>query len=327
MTISEWLRGLEDERERLPYDAAELHEAAAFAVRGVPRERLPLRLSKHRIEALNSCPRRALAEAANPPDASSELFLIGRLVERAARMHLWGRYPARDPDALRQALIEHSSARGEELPELDDMVWESISLRADRFARSWGSTNPDLDVHVGERLVVPLAVDAHGRAGVVLTGITDISIGTHVAAHPHQPRAVLELKSGRTPWNPLNESLWYQFMVSAADGFAPHRVGLWAAAPDTNHQFGDVVDSPVNAGSIATATRRVCEALIVVGGIAAGEKPEERPSVLCRRCPDRQVCPSAHVGMAQVRVDADDHLDGWDDDPDDLDGDGLDGTA
>ena len=325
MTISEWLHGLEDEGERLAYDATELHDAAADAVRGVPRDRLPLRLAKRRIEALNSCPRRALAEATNPPDSTDELFLIGRLVERAARMHLWGRYAVGDPATLRQALIEHTAARGEELPELDDMVWESIALRADRFARSWGSAGPRLDVHVGERLVVPLAVDSHGRAGVVLTGITDISIGTHVAANPHRPRAVLELKSGRTPWNPLNESLWYQFMVSAADGYAPHRVGLWAASPDTDHQFGDVVDSPVNQGSIATATRWVCDALVVVGGIAAGEKPEERPSVLCRRCPDRTTCPSAHVGLAQVRG-ADD-TSTWDDSNDDLDEEDPDGAA
>ena len=321
MTIGEWLAGIEGERDRVRYDPTELRDAAAEAVRGVPRERLPLRLAKRRIELLNTCPRRAVAEASAGFDGSSELFLIGTLVERAARMHLWNRYPAGDPDAVRAALVEHATARGEILPELTDDVWETVTLRADRFARSWKNPQRGVDIHVGERLVVPLAHDADGRPGVVLTGITDVSIGAHVASDPHQPRAVLELKSGRTPWNPLAESLWYQFMVSATDGYAPHRVGVWSAVPNTDHHFGDLVDSPITTGSLATATRWVSDALVLVGALAAGEKPEERPSPLCRTCPDRSSCPSAATGLAlghasDAAAGLDDGLDDgldWDD--------------
>ena len=136
MTIGDWLDGIEHEGERHAYDSSELRETALEAVRGVPPERLPLRLAKRRIELLNTCPRRAVAEAAAPFDSTNELFLIGRLVESAARMHLWGRYPLDDADAARQMLIEHFAARNEEPPELDDEVWESIILRANRFARS-----------------------------------------------------------------------------------------------------------------------------------------------------------------------------------------------
>lgn len=303
-TIAQWLQGLEHEGERSPYDAAELHDAAREAVRGVPEDRLPLRLAKHRIELLNSCPRRAVAEASADFDPTSELFLIGRLVERAARIHLWGRYPTGDTEAVRAALLEHHVARNEPLPELDDNVWHTITLRADRFARSWGEPKAKVEVHVGEQLIVPLAPSASGVPGVVLKGITDISLGTHVAQSPHRPRAVLELKSGRSPWNPFNETSWYQFLVAAADGFAPHRVGVWAAAPDHDSPHGELVDTPVNPGSIATATRWVCDALLLVGDLASGAKPEERPSALCRSCPDRHRCPSAHIGLALPGGDA-----------------------
>ena len=302
-TIGDWLEGLENESERLPFDASELHQAAAEAVRGVPAERLPLRLAKRRIELLNACPRRAVAEASASFDADNELFVIGRLVESAARMQLWGRYPLGDPSALKAALLELYTARSEELPELDDLVWDSIALRADRFARSWRHPRRGIDVHVGEQLVVPLAPDASGRPGVVLKGITDISIGAHVSSAPHRPRAVLELKSGRTPWNPFNETSWYQFIVAAADGFAPHRVGIWAAVPEDDRPTGALVDTPVNHGSLATATRWVCDALLTLGDLAAGAKPDERPSGMCRSCPERHICPSAHAGLALAHLD------------------------
>jgi len=300
MTIGEWLAGLEDEGERLPFSPSDLHDAAADAVRGVPADRLPLRLAKRRIELLNTCPRRAVAEAALPFDDTNELFLIGRLVEHAARIHLWNRYPMSNPEALRDALIEHAIARNEELPELDELVWADIALRADRFARSWAWPKRNVDVHVGEQLVVPLAHGAGGKPGVILKGITDISIGTHVAGDPHRPRAILELKSGRTPWNPFTETSWYQFVVAAADGFAPHRVAVWAAAPGDDKPHGVITDTPVNDGSIATATRWVCDALAVVGDLASGGKPAERPSGLCRSCIDRHRCPSAHIGLAAL---------------------------
>jgi hypothetical protein len=302
-TIADWLEGIEHEGERLAYDAGELQSAAQEAIRGVPVERLPLRLAKRRIELLNACPRRAVAEAGAEFDTDNELFLIGRLVESAARMHLWNRYPLGDPSAVKAALAELYTARNEPLHELDDLAWDSITLRADRFARSWKHPKRGVDVHTGEQLVVPLAPDASGRPGVVLKGITDISIGAHVSSDPHRPRAILELKSGRTPWNPFNETSWYQFIVSAADGFAPHRVGVWAAAPDTDRPAGELVDTPVNHGSIATATRWVCDALLVVGDLAAGAKPEERPSGLCRSCPERIECPSAHAGLSLARAD------------------------
>lgn len=298
MTIGEWLAGLEDEGERLPFDAADLHDAAADAVRGVPAERLPLRLAKRRIELLNTCPRRAVAEAAMPFDGTNELFLIGRLVETAARMHLWNRYPMSNPDALREALAEHATARNEEVPELDEQVWEDIALRADRFARSWAWPKRNIDVHVGEQLVVPLAHGTDGKPGVILKGITDISLGTHIATDPQRPRAILELKSGRTPWTPFTETNWYQFVVAAADGFAPHRVGLWSAVPGEDKPYGVITDTPVTEGSIASATRWVCDALAVVGDLAAGAKPAERPSGLCRSCIERHRCPSAHIGLA-----------------------------
>lgn len=300
MTIGEWIAGLEDEGERLAFDPTELADTAADAVRGVPTERLPLRLSKRRIELLNTCPRRAVAEAAAPFDDSNELFLIGRLVETAARMHLWNRYPAGDPAALRDALLEHATARNEELPELDEMVWHDIALRADRFARSWSHPTRNIDVHVGEQFVVPLAHGAGGVPGVILKGIADISLGTHIAGDPHRPRAILELKSGRTPWNPFAETSWYQLVVAAADGFAPHRVAVWAAAPGDDKPHGVITDTPVNHGSLATANRAACDALIVVGDLAAGAKPEERPSGLCRSCIERHRCPSARVGLATL---------------------------
>ena len=103
-TIADWLEGIEQEGDRLAYDAGELQSAAQEAVRGVPAERLPLRLAKRRIELLNACPRRAVAEAGAEFDTDNELFLIGRLVESAARMHLWNRYPLGDPSAVKAAL-------------------------------------------------------------------------------------------------------------------------------------------------------------------------------------------------------------------------------
>ena len=301
MTIGEWLAGIERERTRLTFDSEPLRVAAAEAVRGVPPDRLPLRLAKRRIELLHTCPRRAVAEAGTVFDPSSENFVIGRLVESAARMHLWDRYPVGDIDAVRTALIEHHAGRPDVLPELDDPVWETIAERADRFAHSWNAPPPSVDVHVGEQLVVPLARDEDGRPGVVLKGITDISIGTHLVSDPHRPRAILELKSGRTPWNPFSETHWYQFVVGAADGFAPHRVAIWAASPESDHPCGDIVDTPVTSGSLESATRWVCDALIQLGAIAAGEKPEERPSPMCNTCPDRESCPSARIGMSMLR--------------------------
>ncbi len=297
-TIGDWLYGIDREGARLTYDRRALEAAAADAVLGVPPDRLPLRLPKRRIESLNICPRRAVAEAHTPVDTSAEAMVVGRLVETAARMHLWGRYPAGDVEALRTVLQEHSAARQVDLPELDHEVWVDISERADRFARSWSNPPAGLDVFVGERLSIPLAPDAQGRPGVVLTGVTDISIGSHRADAPHRPRAVLELKSGKMPTNPLDEMKWYQFVVAAADGFAPHRVAVWSASPDDSSPTGLLADTPVTAGSLEAATRWVCDALALVGAIAAGEKPPERPSGWCRTCPDRSRCPSAAHGLA-----------------------------
>jgi hypothetical protein len=298
MTIGEWLAGLGSEGHRMAYDTTALRAAAAEAVVGVPPDRLPLRLPKRRIEALNTCPRRAVAEAHTTVDAHATAIVIGRLMEIAARMHLWDRYTPGDTEALRAALTEHSAARGNDLPDLDDDVWTDITERADRFAASWHAPDPGIDVFVGERLSIPLAPGPDGRPGVVLTGITDISIGSHHPASPHRPRAVLELKSGAMPSNPLDEAKWYQFVVAAADGYAPHRVAVWAAAPERNAPTGLVADTPVTPGSLESATRWVCDALGIIGAIAAGEKPAERPSGWCRTCPDRTRCPSAALGAA-----------------------------
>lgn len=298
MTIGEWLAGLDEEGPRIAYDTAALRAAAADAVVGVPPDRLPLRLPKRRIEALNICPRRAVAEAHSTVDPHARAIIIGRLVEVAARMHLWGRYTPGDAEAVRVAITEHSVARGNDLSDLGDDVWADITERADRFAASWQAPPVGIDVFAGERLSVPLAPGSDGRPGVVLTGITDISIGSHLPTSPHRPRAVLELKSGDMPSNPLDEAKWYQFVVAAADGYAPHRVAVWAAAPKRNAPTGLVADTPVTPGSLESATHWVCDALGVIGAIAAGEKPAERPSGWCRTCPDRTRCPSAALGTA-----------------------------
>lgn len=324
ITIGEWLDGLDHEGPRLAYDLRPLRDAAADAVLGVPPERLPLRLPKRRIVALNICPRRAVAEAHAPVDTTALAMVIGRLVETAARMHLWGRYPAGDVEAVHEALVEHSAARNAELPELDHDTWADITERADRFARSWANPGAGIDVFTGERLSIPLAPGSDGRPGVVLTGVADISIGSHQVSAPHRPRAILELKSGRMPANLLDEMKWYQFVVAAADGFAPHRVGVWAASPQDHTPAGLLADTPVTHDSVESATRWVCDALAVVGAIAAGEKPAERPSGWCRTCPDRVRCPSAQHGLAlsAARDEIAPYPDDTDDDDDSDDGHG-----
>jgi hypothetical protein len=313
-TVAQWLDQLDDAGPRASFDRTALDDAARRAVVGVAAEHLPLRLPKRRVALIHQCPRRAVAEAYHVPTGDATALVIGQATEAAARLHLWGRYPVGDPVGLAEVLRLQAAARREPAPVLSAEQWADVVERADRFARSWGQSDRVGDVHVGERLTVALAPDDDGRAGVVLTGITDISIGTHVAAEPHRRRAVVELKSGDMPPNPLNELSWYQLVVAAADRYAPHGVAIWSASPARMRPDGELAETPVTPGSLAAATAWVIDALDVVGELARGATPAEQPGSWCRWCPERIGCPSAI--WTPERGEADWWSDGIDDDGD-----------
>ncbi|MFP3902336.1 MAG: PD-(D/E)XK nuclease family protein [Acidimicrobiia bacterium] len=266
---------------------SDLDAAAATAVEiggWTPGE--PLRLSKHPLRWLLTCPRRALVhDAGGDPDA----LAVGRLVDAAAKLAALGSTRRIDVDAALAFLeahgdttvADHLAARGE----AGDALRRDAAARVARLVEAWPRVDPDWWPRVEEPVRVALAAGA-----VTLAGRLDVVLGGPPST---RPAVIVEIKAGGWHDAMRADAHLYALLAGLRDGCLPAAVVTLVADGTTQVE-------PVRAAAVVHMAERVRAALATAASLAAGEPAEARPGAHCRPCPVRHEC---DVGAAWLAAD------------------------
>lgn len=267
-------------RLRADLDAA---ATSAVAIGGwTPTD--PLRLSKHPLRWLLTCPRRALAaDDGGDPDA----LVIGRIVDAAAKLAALGSTRRIDVDAA-LALLDaqgdttaaaHLAARGDAAGALR----ADAATRVERLVDAWPPVGAAWWPRVEDPVRVVLADGA-----VTLAGRLDVVLG---GPPSDRPAVIVEVKAGRWHDAMRADAHLYALLAGLRDGRSPAAVVTLVADGTTQVE-------PVRPAAVVHAAERVQAALATAAPVAAGEPAAALPGNHCGPCPVRHDCTPGSSWMA-----------------------------
>lgn len=295
MTVGGWLRGIDAsaavESAVIDELRAELEAAAGSAAEWVRAgegrsSSLPIRLSKSRLADLESCERRALANAL--PRASPEpsaAMLAGIALDQFVAHRLFAGRVLDPPGALAEMLAASGDLVSlEALERLDRSSASELLAPMAAAAEAWADVDNGWLPRLQSRAVAVFA-----RGDLICSGVMDVELGGEGTG---RPGVVVEVKSGTVGPSHVQEVYLYALLVALRDGRAPDVVARWY--PDRSPAAVSVTE-----GVLRAAAARLGDAMLRWSELLSGSIPVERPGPSCSWCPDLAICPGGNGAMAE----------------------------